>query len=261
MNCLNSDKTSDKGPENIIILEPPERFTPWTTNQRDLQEPHSSDLDDLFNEEYSNILDINEDNFRKLIEASLYNDCVSNDKFDGQALQTVLNSDNISEVFTTTDFTEDNAEVNSTNVTSEIIFPNASKPNAKKSITHLIESSTKDEIEISEVFTTTDSEADKTEVNSTNVTSKIIFPNTSKPNDKKSMIHLIESSTKDKIESIDFSCKKCKLVNLLCKACITKTKKKQKIIVNTIKRSFPEIYHRFIKIFVTSAIFDVTKIV
>ena len=105
------------------------------------------------------------------------------------------------------------------------------------------------------------SEADKTEVNSTNVTSKIIFPNTSKPNDKKSMIHLIESSTKDKIESTDFSCKKCKLVNLLCKACITKTKKKQKIIVNTIKRSFPGIYHRFIKIFVASAIFDVTKIV
>ena len=261
MNYLNSNRTSDKGPENIIILEPPECFTPWTMNQRDLQEPQSSDLDDLFNEEYSNILDINEDNLGKLIVASLYDNCVSNDKVDEQALQTVPSIDNISEVFTTTDFKEDNAEVNSTNVTSEIIFPNASKPNAKKSMTHLIESSTKDKIEISEVFTTSDSEEDKTEVNSTNVTSEIIFQNTSKPNDKKSMIHLIESSTKDKIVSIDFSCQKCKLVNLLCKACITKTKKKRKTVVNTMKRSFPKIYHRFINIFVTSAIFDITKIV
>ena len=191
--------TSDKGPGKIIILEPPERFTQWTMDQRDVQEPHSNDLDDLFNEEYSNILDINEDNLRKLMEASLFDNCISNDKFDGQAHQTVLSIDNISEVFTTTDSKEDNTEVNSTNVTSEIIFPNASKPNAKISITHLIESSAKNEIEMSEVFTTTDSEADKTVVNGTNITSEIIFPKASKQNAKKSMTHTIESSTKDKI--------------------------------------------------------------
>ena len=214
MNGSDCNGINDEGPGNTIILEPPELITAWTMDQKDLPKSNFSDLDNLFNEEYSNILLVNEDNLRRLKEKSLSDQFAIKKEFEEHTHQTVLDFNDISRVLTDTNYEEDKTDITSTNATSKITSARVSKVSVSKKL-----------------------------------------------NDEKPNTQSFESSTKNEIESIDFSCQKCELADLNCKACISKTKKMRNIIVNTMKKTFPRINHGFIKIFVINAIFEKTRIV
>ena len=219
---LNSNIKSDKCPGDIIVLEPPNLMPNWTMNQVELPEQHSWDLENLFNENYSNIENINEDNLKRFIIGPVDN-LFSNDK------SCVGNNFDKSKSYKNTQ--ENVMNINDT-------------PNIFASIIH---------------------EKDQKDVPSTSKGSMPVCPayelEVENQKDKKSTTCSFESLTKDKVESIDFSCRKCKFVNLTCKACISKTKKERNLIVNTMRKTFPKENLRFIKIFVLSAIFEKTRIV
>ena len=233
---LDGTLTSNKIPENMTILEPSNFLPIWTMDQTDLLEPDLSDLSSFFSEHHSDIDNINEDNLSKLIKTYPIDN--SHDKSES--------CDNLRELIKTHPVDNSSNKSESCEKTHKIVMGIDIIP---------------------DTFTFTIYEKRKRGVLNTSKESIttpacVSYVTVSKrQKEDKSTTCPFESLTKDKIENIDFSCQRCEFVNLTCKACISKTKKERRLLVNIMRKTFPSINPRFIKIFVLSATFEKTRIV